>query len=58
MVNESSVNGDTNTCDPTEKHYLQRKISRGCEINCVNSRRIVKLLNLKGILWLTGHRKN
>jgi hypothetical protein len=31
---------------------------RGCEINCVNGHRIVKLFDMKGILWLTGHRNN
>ena len=32
--------------------------SGGCKINCVNGHRIVKLLDMKGILWLTGHRNS
>ena len=37
---------------------IEKTSKRGCEINCVNGHRIVKLFSTKGILWLTEHRNN
>jgi predicted GNAT family N-acyltransferase len=55
---KNSITGFHVSSQITAVGFYEKMDFGGCEINCVNGHRIVKLFSTKGILWLTERRNN